>query len=582
MLKVFISSTSEDLYDFRNAVKEALLGHEWLPIMMESFGTSPEDTVEYCCSKVRECDLLVLLIGFRRGWVPDVSRGGDGIRSITAYELETAAKLKIPVRVFLAKDNWPGKLWDKEQEAREWICQFRNGLNRPAVFFEHEDVKRDARPPVPQNFFGLVQKELSAHREWLLKSMQQTLLASAAAPHMQQASQGLEKLFDKAALPREVICAAYRESHPQGVNDLPRSGDSVLMAATAVSRLSALPQSANGNHPLLQFIDRIARQTEGLQQQAFLDWHQRLTAELGILDRRQQDKLIAFPASATPKDTVAHVLVRCEPSTIRPREMLVQAWLFENGVRTGLPLEKEPWTVQNRGTMLARLYNQVLQHIRSSRPPVIEFMVPRTYASEDFDQWKMLLDDLGAIRLGEYCPVVVRFIERCKLAASLPLRRRWDKIAEHLKSPCRVVDLSDEAGSAQSRALWVAERPHGETLFRHLSLHESIACVVLQARPKEGGAANKKDVFQALLATGIPVSLWPRSAASIPQHVEQSLMELLKDHPLEELPWRLLQHRLRTAEQTVASNRLTLIWDDPARVPPSAIEEHPLGLEIHD
>src|SRR4051812_6906315 len=116
-LRVFVSSTSNDLRLHRRVVQELILAQDWQPIMMEHFGTSLDVTVRACRQKVEECDLLLLLVAFRRGWVPTLDQGGDGRRSVTAYELEAARRRHIPVRVLLARESWPGNLWEDEQSA---------------------------------------------------------------------------------------------------------------------------------------------------------------------------------------------------------------------------------------------------------------------------------------------------------------------------------------------------------------------------------------------------------------------------------------------------------------------------------
>ena len=76
--RVFVSSTSEDLRPFRVAVREAITRQGWLPEMMEDFGAGAGPTVEECVRRVQRSDLVVLLVAFRRGWVPTRMQGGDG------------------------------------------------------------------------------------------------------------------------------------------------------------------------------------------------------------------------------------------------------------------------------------------------------------------------------------------------------------------------------------------------------------------------------------------------------------------------------------------------------------------------
>src|SRR4051812_23607939 len=96
MLRVFIASTSQDLADYREAAKEIILEVGCHPVMMEFFGTDAAPTLAACQDRVVSCDLLLLLLAFRRGWVPTTAEGGDGRRSVTAYEVDAATQAGKP------------------------------------------------------------------------------------------------------------------------------------------------------------------------------------------------------------------------------------------------------------------------------------------------------------------------------------------------------------------------------------------------------------------------------------------------------------------------------------------------------
>jgi Domain of unknown function (DUF4062) len=97
--RVFVSSTSEDLRDHRAVARNIILEMGWYPEMMEHFGAMPEPTVAACYEKLKQCDLLLLIVAYRRGWVPTVEQGGNGQDSVTALELAHAHKLGIPIVV---------------------------------------------------------------------------------------------------------------------------------------------------------------------------------------------------------------------------------------------------------------------------------------------------------------------------------------------------------------------------------------------------------------------------------------------------------------------------------------------------
>src|SRR5262249_5657651 len=149
MQRVFVSSTSKDLRHFREVVRSAILDQGWQPVMMEHFRTDAAPTVEVCCNKVRESDLVLLLVAFRRGWVPTPEQGGDGVRSVTVFEVETARRVGVPIRALLAHESWPGNFWENDQAARDSVQEFRGALNLIARFFKTEGVHSQTAEPEP-------------------------------------------------------------------------------------------------------------------------------------------------------------------------------------------------------------------------------------------------------------------------------------------------------------------------------------------------------------------------------------------------------------------------------------------------
>ncbi len=167
-MNIFVSSTSEDLQDYRAVARNVILDVGWHPEMMEHFGASPDPTVAACHEVLGRCELVLLIVAYRRGWVPTVEQGGNEVDSITAIELAHARESDIPVLAMFASDMWPGKLWENDDpEARDWIQKFRDELNLPAVFFDPEPVTTQESERLPA-FRAKVKEVLLAHRERLL------------------------------------------------------------------------------------------------------------------------------------------------------------------------------------------------------------------------------------------------------------------------------------------------------------------------------------------------------------------------------------------------------------------------------
>jgi Domain of unknown function (DUF4062) len=103
MYKVFLSSTSRDLADYREAVHRALDG---LPgfqlIKMEDFGARDASAKDLCTRLVRDSDLFVGLMGHYYGSCPP-----NETISFTELEYRTANDAGLPRLMFAAPDEFP-------------------------------------------------------------------------------------------------------------------------------------------------------------------------------------------------------------------------------------------------------------------------------------------------------------------------------------------------------------------------------------------------------------------------------------------------------------------------------------------
>lgn len=170
-VQVFISSTSVDLKDHRAVARNVVLEVQARPEMMETFGASSLRIIDECRARIEKCDLMILIVAHRKGWTPTSEQGGDGIDSVTAWELRFAREKKIPVLAFLADDGWPGKLWEESTEDRAWVKKFRDQLNLPADFFAHEEPTMDERSRFA-GFRNKVKSALLAHQQKTAKVSQ--------------------------------------------------------------------------------------------------------------------------------------------------------------------------------------------------------------------------------------------------------------------------------------------------------------------------------------------------------------------------------------------------------------------------
>ena len=144
MYKAFISSTFEDLSLHRAEAIRALQAAGFLVDQMENWQADRHAPVKFSAARLDGCSLCILLVAFRRGFVPP----GEG-RSITQTEYDEARRRKIDVLPFLLAEQTP-------VGNGGWNPQFDERRSDPAV----EDWRTSLRHAHGIGEFGADPKSL--------------------------------------------------------------------------------------------------------------------------------------------------------------------------------------------------------------------------------------------------------------------------------------------------------------------------------------------------------------------------------------------------------------------------------------
>jgi tetratricopeptide (TPR) repeat protein len=107
-MKVFLSSTAQDLVAYRRVADDTILRLSQQSVAMERFGPLPGEPVAECERKARESDVVVCIVAHRYGFVPDKGKG-----SITRREVEAARAAGKDVLVWVVADDHP---WTEKKE----------------------------------------------------------------------------------------------------------------------------------------------------------------------------------------------------------------------------------------------------------------------------------------------------------------------------------------------------------------------------------------------------------------------------------------------------------------------------------
>lgn len=132
MSLVYISSTYEDLKDERNAAFEAIQRLELEARGMEGYSAQETRPIERCLEDVRECTAYLGIIGWRYGSTPVGARS-----SFTELEYQEAGKMGIPRFVFVASEQWPHTLRDKDPTQ---ILAFRRQVQDAHIVREFANI----------------------------------------------------------------------------------------------------------------------------------------------------------------------------------------------------------------------------------------------------------------------------------------------------------------------------------------------------------------------------------------------------------------------------------------------------------
>ena len=98
-MKIYIPSTFLELWSYRRKAQIELIGRGYEVEVLSSLeGLSDAEIVSVLRARVVECDALVLLVGERRGSVPEVNGLEDS--SFTKVEYDAALEANLPILIF--------------------------------------------------------------------------------------------------------------------------------------------------------------------------------------------------------------------------------------------------------------------------------------------------------------------------------------------------------------------------------------------------------------------------------------------------------------------------------------------------
>jgi vWA-MoxR associated protein C-terminal domain/Effector-associated domain 1 len=331
-----------------------------------------------------------------------------------------------------------------------------------------------------------------------------------------------------------------------------------------VDSLSSAARQTDGSHPLVTFITRLARIAGEPTASELRKW---LQGSGGMLPNPSSNN--------QPRSVHAlRLFVKCESKKLddglAEDEIFVTAWLWSmDEIQKPLSSVPEPVLERTQSTVggLPELLAKVLQSPRVTLPlyqardrMTIEVCLRHKLLSQDVDAWPLTTgeeeEEEDTVRLGFQYPVVVRPYERLYEAQWRGWglwRNKWEQLKQ-LQSLSEVVPPSVE---------WLLSKNVGDNLAERIG-HPSILCVAIPER------CDAKLLRQSIKA-GTPAVLTLRQEGVPPEEGKSYLKKLLAGRPIE-LPERVHKARQEPKKPLVLEEHITLLWDDPDRLPPDTGE----------
>ena len=122
-IKAFVSSTFDDLEQHRARVIEQIRNLGVFVDPMENWFSSTEEPKEFCLRRLDGCQLCILLVAFRRGFIPP-----NETVSITQMEYQEALERNIVVLPFMLRDDvqaWAPRFCENDPGIRLWRDQLQ-------------------------------------------------------------------------------------------------------------------------------------------------------------------------------------------------------------------------------------------------------------------------------------------------------------------------------------------------------------------------------------------------------------------------------------------------------------------------
>ena len=337
---------------------------------------------------------------------------------------------------------------------------------------------------------------------------------------------------------QEIDLPAVQRLYRASIADPKRAQPVASLDDVLIALLESEPRTAGGVRPLIEFVERLARQTANAELRNWVDEHAgdaaRLSELRGSLDGEE------------PRPGGFDYLLIDVPSE-RPDR--IEYWRYD---RSGHRLAGDILTSDSGAPLDARrAVERIIAIAKADDAELrIEVFVPARMLNSDPEHCRVA--QFGAeLPVGDLHPVHLRWRERARDKTKTALRERWYRLAAEIRQ--------QNHGSA----CWLDDPElYPPVLKDRLERRSLLGCLGFRFIPFDAGTRAPHPLLQVALSAGMAFGIWQRRAPEDWQSFRERIEELIAGRALDDVPLRV-----KSARANRQVRHLTLFWDDPERNP---------------
>jgi hypothetical protein len=378
----------------------------------------------------------------------------------------------------------------------------------------------------------------------------------------------LQRLLADLPLTDKDLIFLYGRCRPAGAFWEAPLGRNTVDTLQQMLAMLAAAQPAGGKHPLVEFVRLLLNDLAHLVAPLVSElraWEEAVTRRLEL------GPPLAVAQPGNPPQPSLVIQLSLAPGVVNPDltqpatiDIFLDVWLWYDGhehVSKQLAT-REKHTLHSASDRFTALEKEARKLAHSGLGQLlIQFVLPLELLPHDVEHWSIKTSDYAPpLSVGYAQPVVVRSLDRLlkkHREALLPLwKERWKKRlvlkAETLESALVLID-----NPATYRFMKV-----------QAALLRSEKLLLLQTANPFAKSDELLGIIDTAVAAGLPALLFVRQGCQEPAKTSEQIRKEMAQRQFDQLPGLVYdQRQLALEEDNHYGERLTLLWDDPERLP---------------